>query len=116
MPAAAAGAEPADYFGVRDVMRKVAEALSTTVNDAAGRIETMLGDRETLLKQIEETKGVASVSAEVAAVMAVVAIVGGGGGSILVYFEGLVRNCPIIQISIWHQSIRAHITSLASSN
>ena len=34
---------------------------------------------------------VASVSAEVAAVMAVVAIVDGGGGSILVYFECILR-------------------------
>ena len=63
-PAAATGAEPSDYFGVRNVMRKVAEALSTTVNDAAGRVETMLADRENLLKQIEETKGVAAVSAD----------------------------------------------------
>jgi len=64
VPAAAEGVEPLDYFGVRDVMRKVAEALSTTVNDASGRVETMLADREKLLKQIEETKGVASVSAD----------------------------------------------------
>ncbi len=63
-PAESASAEPSDYFGVREVMRKVAEALSTTVNDAAGRIETMLTDKENLLKQIEETKGVASVSAD----------------------------------------------------
>ncbi len=63
-PAAAKSAEPADYFGVRSVMRNVAEALSTTVNDAAGRVETMLADKENLLKQIEETKGVASVSAD----------------------------------------------------
>ena len=64
VPAAAKGAEPTDYFAVRDVMRKVAEALSTTVNDAHARIETMLADRENLLKQIEETKGVASISAD----------------------------------------------------
>ena len=64
VPAVATGAEPADYFGVRNVMRKVAETLSTTVNDAVGRVETMLADRENLLKQIEETKGVASVSAD----------------------------------------------------
>ena len=63
-PVTAKGAEPADYFAVRDVMRKVAEALSTTVNDAHARIETMLADREKLLKQVEETKGVASVSAD----------------------------------------------------
>ena len=63
-PATAKDAEPTDYFGVRDVMRKVADALSTTVNDASGRIETMLTDRENLLKQVEETKGVASVSAD----------------------------------------------------
>ena len=42
VPATAKGAEPTDYFAVRDVMRKVAEALSTTVNDAHARIETCL--------------------------------------------------------------------------
>ena len=52
------------YFQVRDVMRQVAQCCSSTVKDVSIRIDAMLGDKMTLLKQIEETKDVAAVSAD----------------------------------------------------
>ena len=53
-----------DYFSVRDVMRQVAATLSTTAKDVPQRIGSMFEDREKLLKQVDEVKAVASVSAD----------------------------------------------------
>ena len=52
------------YFQVRDVMRQAAKCCSSTVKDVSTRIDSMLADKTTLLQQIEETKGVAAVSAD----------------------------------------------------